>query len=293
MAARIRRHPALATLVSLIAFAALFGSLLTAPQAAETPRRGGVLLAAIGADAPGLDPHQEQTFATLQPMAPLYSTLLQIDPYSYPNIIGDVASEWKISSDALIYTFKIRPGIRFHDGSPLTAADVKASYDKIIFPPDGVRSIRKHHYSAVASRGGAGSEHRFVQAQVPLGLPPDQSGLAVERHLPQEVPRQGPELLQGQRHGLRPLQVQELYAGLDVRRRAEPRLLRQGPAVPRRLQVLHQHRDVRARRGHPVRAAPTSSSATCPSRKSRPSRSTSATRSSSSRRPSSSTSTWP
>ncbi len=140
--------------VALVAVAVVVGSLM-APQriaaAAETPRRGGVLLAAIGADAPSLDPHQEQTFATLQPVAPLYSTLLQIDPTSYPNIIGDVASEWNISPDGLTYTFKIRPGIRFHDGSALTAADVKASYDKIVFPPDGVRSIRKFHYSAIAS----------------------------------------------------------------------------------------------------------------------------------------------
>src|SRR3989454_10567179 len=120
-------------------------------QAAETPRRGGVLLAVIGADAPGLDPHQEQTFATLQPVAPLHSTLWQIDPYSSPNVIGDVASEWSISSDGLTYTFKIRPGIRFHEASPLAAADVKASYDKTLFPPQGVRSIRQYHYSAVAS----------------------------------------------------------------------------------------------------------------------------------------------
>jgi peptide/nickel transport system substrate-binding protein len=149
---RTRPHRTL-VLVAVLSF--LLGSIVVASQAAaqatETPRRGGVLLAAIGADAPGLDPHQEQTFATLQPVAPLYSTLLQIDPYNYPNVIGDVASEWKIAPDAMTYTFKIRPGIRFHDGSPLTAADVKASYDKIIFPPDGVRSIRKEHYSSVAS----------------------------------------------------------------------------------------------------------------------------------------------
>src|SRR5919198_1015693 len=106
-------------------------------DATDTPRRGGILLAAIGADAPSLDPHQEQTFATLQPTAPLYSTLLQIDPYSYPNVIGDLATEWKISPDGLTYTFKIRQGVRFHDGSPLTSADVKASYDKIVFPPEG------------------------------------------------------------------------------------------------------------------------------------------------------------
>src|SRR6185503_2128689 len=141
------------TLVTLVALA--IGSLLATSsvwaQSPDTPRRGGVLLAAIGADAPSLDPHQEQTFATLQPVAPLYSTLLQIDPYRYPNVIGDVASEWKISPGGLTYTFKLHPGIRFHDGSTMTAADVKATYDKIVFPPDAVRSIRKFHYSAIAS----------------------------------------------------------------------------------------------------------------------------------------------
>src|SRR5215470_12370145 len=120
-----------------------------AVNAAETPRRGGILLAVIGADPPSLDPHQESTFATLQLVAPLYSTLLQTDPYAYPKIIGDAASEWKISPDALTYTFKLRPGIRFHDGSPLTATDVKATYDKIMTPPEGVRSVRKNAYVAV------------------------------------------------------------------------------------------------------------------------------------------------
>ncbi len=151
MARRIRRHRPLVTVVTL---GILVGAVLAASpawgQAAETPRRGGVLLAVIGADAPSLDAHQESTFATLHPVAPLYSTLLQIDPYNYPNVIADVATDWKISPDGLTYTFKIRPGIRFHDGSTLTAADVKATYDKIVFPPDGVRSPRKIHYTAVA-----------------------------------------------------------------------------------------------------------------------------------------------
>jgi peptide/nickel transport system substrate-binding protein len=151
MAARIRRYRTLFTVVALAVLASLVVAAPAAVQAAETPRRGGVLLAAIGADAPSLDIHQESTFAALQPVAPLYSTLLQIDPYNYPNVIGDVASEWKISPDGLTYTFKIRPGIQFHDGSPLTAADVKATYDKIISPPEGVRSIRKPYYEAIAS----------------------------------------------------------------------------------------------------------------------------------------------
>src|SRR6266480_1706660 len=124
---------------------------LVPARAADTPRRGGVLLAAIAADAPSLDPHQEETFATLELVAPCYSTLLQIDPYQYPRVIGDVATEWKIAADGLTYTFKLRQGIRFHDGSPLTAADVKATYEKIVFPPEGVRSIRKNAYAAITS----------------------------------------------------------------------------------------------------------------------------------------------
>ena len=64
--------------------------------------------------------------------------------------MGDVATEWKIAPDGLTYTFKIRSGIHFHDGSPLTTADVKATYDKIISPPQGVRSVRKNAYTAVA-----------------------------------------------------------------------------------------------------------------------------------------------
>src|SRR5207302_2841546 len=125
----------------------------TAPptSAAETPRRGSVQLAAIAADAPSLDPHQEETFATLHLVAPCYSTLLQIDPYQYPKVIGDVATEWKIAVDGLTYTFKLRQGIRFHDGSPLTSADAKATYEKIVFPPEGVRSIRKNAYAAITS----------------------------------------------------------------------------------------------------------------------------------------------
>src|SRR6266481_2147292 len=149
MAAGIPCHRMLFTAVALAVLVALAAP--AAVQAAETPRRGGILLAAIGADAPSLDPHQESTFATLQMVAPLYSTLIQVDPLSYPKIIGDAASEWKIAPDGLTYTFKIRHGIKFHDGATITAADVKATYDKLVFPPEGVLSVRQNAYSAVTS----------------------------------------------------------------------------------------------------------------------------------------------
>ncbi len=119
-------------------------------QAAEQPRAGGILTFAVAETPPSFDGHRETTFAMLHPTAPHYSTLLRFDPDEYPKIEGDVAEGWTVSKDGLTYTFKIRKGIRFHDGSLLTARDVKLTYDKIIFPSEGVASARKASYAAVA-----------------------------------------------------------------------------------------------------------------------------------------------
>jgi len=60
-----------------------------------------------------------------------------------------VAERWTVADDKLSYTFTLRKGVTFHDGSPVTAKDVKASYDKIIFPPAGVVSDRQGQYTVV------------------------------------------------------------------------------------------------------------------------------------------------
>ena len=118
-------------------------------KTAETPRSGGELVFAVGGTPPSYDGHRETTFAMLHPVAPHYSTLLRFDPQNYPKIVGDVAESWQVSKDRLTYTFKIRKGVQFHDGSMLTAKDVKATYDKIIFPPEGVVSARQATYAVV------------------------------------------------------------------------------------------------------------------------------------------------
>jgi peptide/nickel transport system substrate-binding protein len=122
-----------------------------AAMAAEQPKAGGVLTFAVAAEPPSYDLHQETSFAAVHPVAPHYSLLIKFDQWKYPEIEGDVAESWTISDDGLTYTFKIRKGIKFHDGSVLTAKDVKATYDKIIFPPEGVRSARKASYEMVKS----------------------------------------------------------------------------------------------------------------------------------------------
>jgi peptide/nickel transport system substrate-binding protein len=69
---------------------------------------------------------------------------------NYPQIIGDLAESWNVSADHLLYSFKLRPDIFFHDGSRLTSTDVKASYERIIHPPPGVVSARQIDYAAIS-----------------------------------------------------------------------------------------------------------------------------------------------
>ncbi|MGH7783505.1 MAG: ABC transporter substrate-binding protein, partial [Candidatus Binatia bacterium] len=107
------------TITSLLNFLPLVALGGAAPAAqSDMPRAGGELVFAIGGTPPSFDGHRETTFAMLHPIAPHYSTLLRFDPQNYPKIVGDVAESWQISRDALTYTFKVRKGIQFHDGSP-------------------------------------------------------------------------------------------------------------------------------------------------------------------------------
>jgi peptide/nickel transport system substrate-binding protein len=118
----------------------------------ERPRSGGELIAILpAADPPSYDAHREDTFAVLHPAAPHYSTLLRIDPMdpSGTKIVGDLAESWSISADGRAYTVTLRRGVRFHDGSEMTARDVKATYDKIMTPPPGVTSPRKGEFVGV------------------------------------------------------------------------------------------------------------------------------------------------
>ena len=117
--------------------------------AQEQPHSGGELIMAVPSEPPSYDGHREETFGLIHPIAPFYSLLLRVDPNDYTQVVGDVAERWTVADDKLSYTFTIRQGVTFHDGSLVTAQDVKASYDKIIFPPAGVVSDRQGQYAVV------------------------------------------------------------------------------------------------------------------------------------------------
>lgn len=123
---------------------------------AETPKSGGVLNFVVGSKIPSYDGHQETTFGMIHPIRPFYSTLIRVNPsnpqdptdFECDVCVGDVPEP---TEGGTKYTFKLRNDITFHDGTPMTSADVKASMDKIVFPPEGVPSSRKAFFRAVES----------------------------------------------------------------------------------------------------------------------------------------------
>jgi peptide/nickel transport system substrate-binding protein len=121
--------------------------------AQDKPRSGGELVFPVPSEPPSYDGHREETFGLIHPFAPFYNTLLRVDPNdpSGTKPVASLAESWTISKDGLLYTFKLRKGVKFHDGSEMTSKDVKASYDKIIFPGAGVGSARKGQYGDVAA----------------------------------------------------------------------------------------------------------------------------------------------
>ena len=143
-----RRRPQLLRLVGAAVFTAV---LAFSPwsSAEVTPKRGGTLEFASTVEPGNYDCHGNTSFAFLHPVAPHYSTLLKFDAANYPQIVGDLAQSWSVSPDRQTYAFKLRPNVLFHDGSKLTSADVKASYERIVHPPPGVVSSRQVDFGAI------------------------------------------------------------------------------------------------------------------------------------------------
>src|SRR2546429_2146374 len=119
------------------------------PAAAQgTPRYGGELIFAVPSEMPSYDGHRESTFALIHPMALHYTSFLRIEPMdrSVSKVVGDLSDSWTVGKDCRTYTFRLRRGVKFHDGAEFTSRDAKATYDKIVFPPSGVASERKGSY---------------------------------------------------------------------------------------------------------------------------------------------------
>jgi peptide/nickel transport system substrate-binding protein len=90
---------------------------------------GGTLVAAIGGDPDQLDPHTTTSSFAFTVLENVYDTLVQPGDDLTPE--PALAASWETSDDLLTWTFTLREGVTFHDGSPLTAGDVVASFERI------------------------------------------------------------------------------------------------------------------------------------------------------------------
>jgi peptide/nickel transport system substrate-binding protein len=94
----------------------------------EARNKGGSLIEGSFADAKTLNPILVSDTASGAIADLLFNPVITVDPET-TSPIGELADKWEISDDGLIYTFTLRDGVTFHDGEPLTADDVKFTYD--------------------------------------------------------------------------------------------------------------------------------------------------------------------
>jgi len=118
------------------------------------PKRGGVLRMGIPLRPPHFDVHQSGTIFNLGSQGCMFDNLIRRDPRNGgKTIIPDLAHSWEIAKDGKIYTFHLRHGVQFHDGAELTAEDVKATFDRIVKPPQGISIPAQIRTSPIRTSG--------------------------------------------------------------------------------------------------------------------------------------------
>src|SRR3954451_25259982 len=119
--------------IFLVAAFALSGS----PASAQ--KKGGTLTVGLELDIPGFDPLKVGVYDTSQNIAAalLLETLAKLDDSGKP--VPSLAVSWTHSDDFRTWTYKLRPDVKFHDGTPFNAAAVKWNFDRQKDPKNNCR----------------------------------------------------------------------------------------------------------------------------------------------------------
>src|SRR6202158_3480828 len=99
----------------------------TGAALAQEPKLGGVINAVIQPEPPGLNLATIQNGPTQMVSGNIFEGLLRYSPKLEP--LPGLADSWTVSEDAKVYTFKLKPGVTWHDGKPFTSADVLFSLE--------------------------------------------------------------------------------------------------------------------------------------------------------------------
>ncbi len=113
------------------AFSLLLVSGGMAPAFAETPADTLVQAWAID-DTITLDPAESFELSPAEFLGNGYDMLVRLDVADTTKVKGGIAESWEVSEDGLTYTFKLKPGIKFASGNPVTAEDVAWSFERVV-----------------------------------------------------------------------------------------------------------------------------------------------------------------
>ncbi len=130
---------------SIVAASALAVLLGVQPVLAE--KSGGILKAYHRGTPPSGSIHEEATNSTVSPYAGVYNNLIMYDQHKPKNsletIVPELAKSWSWNADKTQLTFKLREGVKWHDGKPFTSADVKCTWE-LVLGQTGKRKLRKN-----------------------------------------------------------------------------------------------------------------------------------------------------
>jgi peptide/nickel transport system substrate-binding protein len=115
--------------------------------AADQPKRGGTLRVSYGNEIAHLDFHTAPGYEMMWVAMNVGCGLVNITPDG--KFVGDAAESWQVAPDGLLYTFKLRKNVLFHDGTRVDAAAVKFSIDRLMDPATG--SGMRTFYESVLS----------------------------------------------------------------------------------------------------------------------------------------------
>ena len=114
-----------------------------------SPKRGGTLRTAFGVTMTHFDAHQGGGTHVLCHM---YNNLVRNNLVDgLRTVIPDLAESWEVGEGGLSFTFHLRDGVKYHDGEAFSSADVAATFNRILDPPEGIISPMRANFSFVDS----------------------------------------------------------------------------------------------------------------------------------------------
>ncbi len=117
----------------LFAAAATLSSMPAATALADQPKQGGEVVVTFKDDLATLDPAIGYDWNNWSIIKSIFNGLMDYKPGT-TELTPDLAESYSISDDGMTYTFKLRPGLKFHNGRALTSADVKYSIERAVNP---------------------------------------------------------------------------------------------------------------------------------------------------------------